>query len=214
MKEKDALDMLRLLQSVETADLVAGLRRHLGHKVASDVTIRGLNFLREHGMNTSDATTRGTCFTVLSENASRAMAYLGMTRGKDENHAFIYQPVTGEADHEHRNPVFGNDIHLLRRGDKYAAAHGLRMILAHDDRPRTMHAEAERTDRDLLPPTVAALLDRNDQRRAAPRQAWRRHNAEARAWDTAYQRITTNLGQTAERSTQRSRSTDADSLEL
>jgi len=31
------------------------------------------------------------------------------------------------------------------------------MILANDDRPHTMHAEAERTDRDLLPEVVAAL---------------------------------------------------------
>ena len=29
-----------------------------------------------------------------------------------------------------------------------------------------MHTEAERTDRELLPTSVAALLDRNDQRRA------------------------------------------------
>lgn len=50
VKEKDALDMLRLLQAVETADLVAGLRRHLAIDDARAVTNRGLSFLKEHGM--------------------------------------------------------------------------------------------------------------------------------------------------------------------
>ena len=99
------------------------------------------------------------------------MAYVGMTRGKDENHAFIYQPITGEADHEHNDLAAGGQIHTMRRGNKYAAAHYFRMILANDDRPRTMHAEAERTDRDLLPAIVGALLDRNDQRRPTTRNA-------------------------------------------
>ena len=72
------------------------------------------DYLREHitlgyattlhaaqGVTVGSSTTPGVCFTVLSDTASRAMAYVGMTRGKDENHAYIYQPITGEADHEH-----------------------------------------------------------------------------------------------------------------
>jgi hypothetical protein len=116
------------------------------------------------------------------------MAYVGMTRGKDENHAYIYQPSTGEADHEHGRVASGAEIHKTRRGTKYAAAHYLRVILANDDRPRTMHAQAERADRELLPALVGALLDRNDECRAARRAAWRQHGAEARARDAAYQR--------------------------
>jgi hypothetical protein len=77
-----------------------------------------------------------------------------MTRGKDENHAYIYQPTTGEADHERTHLASGAEIHTNRRGNKYAAAHYFRMILANDDRPRTMHAQADRTDREL-PPLVA-----------------------------------------------------------
>ena len=42
------------------------------------------------------------------------------------------------------------------------------MILANDDRPRTTHAEAERTERDLLPEVVADLLERHAYRRDAP----------------------------------------------
>jgi hypothetical protein len=52
VKEKDALDMLRLLQAVETADLVAGLRRHIAREEARAVTTRGLSFLQQHGTTT------------------------------------------------------------------------------------------------------------------------------------------------------------------
>ncbi|WAJ47985.1 relaxase domain-containing protein (plasmid) [Mycobacterium sp. Aquia_216] len=165
-------------------------------------TIFDGDYLREHitlgyattlhaaqGITVGNSTTAGACFTVLSDKASRAMAYVGMTRGKDENHAYIYQPITGEADHEHSGVAAGAEIHTLRRGNKYAAAHFFRIILANDDRPRTMHAEAERTDRDLLPPVVAGLLDRHDQRRQQLRAGWRAHNAEARARDAAYDRL-------------------------
>ena len=81
----------------------------------------------------------------------------------------------------------------------HSAAHYFRAILANDDRPRTMHAQAERTDRELLPPAVAAPLDRNDERRAARRAAWREHNAKARAREAAYERFATARQQAAQR---------------
>jgi len=127
------------------------------------------------------------------------MAYVGMTRGKDENHAFIYQPITGESDHEHARLASGAQIHNLRRGNKHAAAHYFRMILANDDRPHTMHAEAERTERDLLPAIVAALLDRNDQRRADRAQTWRRYTTQNRAREAAFERITATTPLAAQR---------------
>ncbi|SBS77468.1 ATP-dependent exoDNAse (Exonuclease V) alpha subunit-helicase superfamily I member-like protein [uncultured Mycobacterium sp.] len=183
-------------------------------------------YLREHvtlgyattlhaaqGITVGSSTREGACFTVLSDQASRAMAYVGMTRGKDENHAFIYQPITGESDHEHSRLAAGDQIHTLRRGNKHAAAHYFRMILANDDRPRTMHAEAERTDRDQLPEVVATLLDRNDQRRATRASTWRQHNAAARSRAAAFERITaTSRGD--DRAAEQSRSADVDGLEL
>jgi hypothetical protein len=144
----------------------------------------------------------GVCWSILSDWASRAMAYVGMTRGRDENHLAIYPAVTNEA-HQHHHGA-DTAIHQMRRGTKNAAAHYFRMILANDDdRARTIHTVAARTDRELLPTIVAALLDRNDQRRTNRAQAWRRHNAQTRARDAAHQRITTTRRWTAER--QRSR---------
>lgn len=153
------------------------------------------------GITVGDADTAGVCYAILSEHATRAMAYVSMTRGKDENHAFIYQPITGEADHEHATPVAGLEIHRLRRGNKYAAAHYFKTILAHDERPRTLHAEAERTDSQLLPAVVADLLERNEHRRAHRRERWRQHNADTRRRAAAYERVaeTQARAETAER---------------
>lgn len=72
---------------------------------------------------------------------------------------------------------------------KYSAAHYFRMILANDDRPRTMHAEAERTERHLLSDVVADLFVRQEQRRRARRQVWREHTAAARARQAAHERM-------------------------
>jgi hypothetical protein len=86
------------------------------------------------------------------------------------------------------------------------------MILANDDRPRTMHAEAERTDRALLPEAVSALLDRNDGRRAGRAEKWRQYAAQARARAAAYRRLSAATRDIEERATAQTRSID--SLEL
>ena len=136
---------------------------------------------------------------VIAESASRAKAYVAMSRGRDSNNAYVYTDVSSEADHEHTTPVGGANVHVLRRGTKYAAAHYFRMILANNDRPHTMHAEAERTDRELLPDIIGRLLTRHDARRAARRQAWREHTAAQRAFHERYQRLTADIGRAAER---------------
>ena len=92
----------------------------------------------------------------------------------------------------------------MRRGTKYAAAHYLRMILANDDRPHTMHAEAEHTDRELLPEIIGRLLDRHDARRAARRQDWRDQTAAQRAFYERYQRLAADIGRAADRGMDRS----------
>lgn len=61
---------------------------------------------------------------------------------------------------------------MLRRGNSYTAAHYLRTVLARDERPRTMHAEAARTDPDQLPDTVSWLLECHEQRGAARAGVW------------------------------------------
>ena len=140
---------------------------------------------------------------ILGEGATRAMAYVAMTRGRESNDAYIYQRLTGESEHEHSRPIAAPEIHQLRRGNKYSAAHYFRMILANDDRPHTMHAEAERALRNRLPDAVAAVLDQNDERRAARRAVWRDHTARARARQAAYERIARDAAAGAERGVDR-----------
>ena len=51
-------------------------------------------------VHSQQGVTADTCHAVLSESASRAAAYVAMTRGRDHNHAYIYTREDGEADHE------------------------------------------------------------------------------------------------------------------
>ena len=62
-----------------------------------------------------------------------------------------------------------------------------------------MHTVAARTERKLLPAIVAALLERNDQRRGDRALAWRTHSAQTRAREAALERITVTRQQTAQR---------------
>jgi len=154
------------------------------------------DYLREHvtlgyaaTVHSAQGVTAERSYAILGEPASRAMLYVAMTRGRDNNEAFIYQRFDGEADHEHAKPVAGEAIHTLRRGNKYSAVHHFRMILGNDDRPRIMHVEAERADREVLPDVVTDALARNDERRSARRAVWSQHEATARKWRAGAERI-------------------------
>jgi conjugative relaxase-like TrwC/TraI family protein len=179
------------------------------------------DYLREHvnlgyaaTVHSQQGVTADTCHAVLSESASRAAAYVAMTRGRDHNNAYIYTREDGEADHQHRRLLADDDVHQVRRGTKHAAAHYLRMILGNDDRPITMHAQAQRTPPHQLPRIVANLLARNEQRRAARRDTWRQHNTQEHARQAAYHRITQTQHNSAQRSHQRSRGIDGDGYGL
>lgn len=50
LKEKDALDLFRLLQAIETEDLVHGIRRHFADEQACEVSRRGLRVMEKHGV--------------------------------------------------------------------------------------------------------------------------------------------------------------------
>jgi conjugative relaxase-like TrwC/TraI family protein len=155
------------------------------------------DYLRDHislgyaaTVHSAQGVTTDASFAILGESSSRAMLYVAMTRGRSNNQAFIYQRFGGESDHEHSAPVAGEAIHRLQRGNKYSAAHAFRIILANDDRPRTVHAEAARTEPHLLPQSVADLLDRHEHRGATRRAVWREHTVSARARQAAYERMT------------------------
>jgi hypothetical protein len=175
------------------------------------------DYLREHvtlgyavTVHTAQGVTTDTAHAVLADSATRAMAYVAMSRGRDTNQAYLYTRDTAEADHHHSATPAGGELHQLRRSTKYEAAHHLRNIIANDDRPHTMHLEAQQADRELLPAAIQGVLDRRDQRLIARAEAWRQHAATARDFRAAGERMTS----AANRAADRSRARDAGGLEL
>jgi hypothetical protein len=159
-------------------------------------TIFAADYLKEHvslgyaaTVHSAQGVTADSCYAIVGEGASRAMLYVAMTRGRHNNEAFLYQRLAHEADHEHAKPVAAPGIHQTRRGNKHSAAYYFRQILGNDERPRTMHTEAERTERTLLPDVVAEVIERNAARRRARRTVWQAHVRTAQAWRSGYERM-------------------------
>jgi hypothetical protein len=154
------------------------------------------DYLKEHitlgyaaTVHSAQGVTADSSYAVLGEGASRAMAYVAMTRGRHNNEAFLYQKFGNEADHEHAQPIASPAIDQARRGNKYFAAHHFRQILHNDDRPRTMHAEAERTDPALLPEAIAEVVQHHVARCRTRMATWRAHTKTAQAWQAGYERM-------------------------
>ena len=140
-------------------------------------------------VHSAQGITADSCYAIIGEGASRAMLYVAMTRGRHNNEAFLYQRLTTEADHDHAKPVSGDGIHITRRDNKYSAAHHFRMILANDDRPRTVHAEAEAIQPHQLSTAVTEILERHDDRRRARQVAWNAHLNREEAWHAGHERM-------------------------
>jgi hypothetical protein len=109
-------------------------------------------------VHAAQGVTADASYAILGEGASRAMAYVAMTRGRHNNEAYFYQKFGQDADHEHAKTIASPGIHQLHRGNMHSAAYYFRQILGNGDRPRSMHAEAQRAERDLLPERVAEAV--------------------------------------------------------
>jgi hypothetical protein len=139
-------------------------------------------------VHAAQGVTADTALAVLGANASRAMAYVALTRGRNANHAYIYQRSTNEADHQHSTPVIDPQIHTVHRGTTYTAAHLLGTILANDERPTTMHTTAEHIPADQHPVEIADLMVRNETRRTKREAVWGEHQRAVRAWRSGHDR--------------------------
>lgn len=89
VKEKDALDMFRLLQAVETEDLIAGLSLHLADEHAREVSLRAMAFLKEEGMS-PDSVLPQAATAVSSGDVTIAPSFAALTQ--DLVAAFINLP--------------------------------------------------------------------------------------------------------------------------
>jgi hypothetical protein len=128
-------------------------------------------------VHAAQGVTADRCHALLAEGSSRAMAYVAMTRGRDDNQAYLYQRSAGEGDHEHAELVASPQIHHLNRADKYAAA---------------------RTPDEQLPDVVADALARNQHRRRERQAMWKEHLKTVEAWRKGYERMAAAAARSAE----------------
>ncbi|WP_062889858.1 helicase C-terminal domain-containing protein [Mycobacterium avium] len=120
-------------------------------------------------VHSAQGVTAETTHAVLGETTTRSLLYVALTRGRHTNHAYLYERLAGETEHEHADQQPG--VHVARRGTSAEAAQLVRGIIANrDERARTAHDIAAHTqDRARLPKRVQRLLDRRDR---AVQQRW------------------------------------------
>lgn len=143
-------------------------------------------YLREHvhlgyavTLQSAQGVTADTSYPILSERTNRNLLYLGLTRGREINRAYIYDKIAGEQDHEHGESVPG--IREARRGDSRQAAALVRAITGRDTRPHSAHQVAGDTDRAQLDSRLQASLAaqaRDTGRRRREHRAWLTQRAE------------------------------------
>jgi conjugative relaxase-like TrwC/TraI family protein len=198
-KSMDPVDQVRNGNRWRVAAVDTNTNRVAAERLTDKArTVFAADYLKEHvtlgyatTVHSAQGVTADSCYAIVGEGASRAMLYVAMTRGRHNNEAFLYQRLAHEADHEHAKPVAAPGIHQTSRGGKHSAAYYFRQILGNDERPRTMHTEAERTERALLPEVVAEVIQRNAARRRARRTVWQAHAKTAQAWRSGYERMAT-----------------------
>jgi conjugative relaxase-like TrwC/TraI family protein len=107
-------------------------------------------------VHAAQGVTADTCHTLLSaDSATRAIAYVGLTRGRHTNTVHLYDTRAGEDDHEHAETIVGQ--HTARRGTPGEAAAALRRVLGRSDHAATITDAAREADEDQLPQPVAEL---------------------------------------------------------
>jgi conjugative relaxase-like TrwC/TraI family protein len=134
-------------------------------------------------VHAAQGVTADTTHAVLSERSTRNMAYVALTRGRDTNHLYFYEP-SAEHDQDHHAAIIDNDTDTSRtaqRGTRAQAAAALRSVLGRDDRARTMIDTAAGLDRRQLAPEAARVLARHERTRARLHTEYRKHQVAARA---------------------------------
>jgi hypothetical protein len=150
------------------------------------------DYVREHithgyavTVHSAQGATADTTHAVLSENATRALSYVALTRGRDTNTAYLYQRTT---EHEYQRESTEQD-HVMDRGSGQHAARLLRGIIANDEHPVTAHAVAATTASESRPSRVRAAFERRARAVRDRSGVYRRWRAEAVAFDHAVRAV-------------------------
>ncbi|WP_368665257.1 MobF family relaxase [Mycobacterium avium] len=114
------------------------------------------------GATAGDAVTAGTAHAILSESATRNLAYVALTRGRDANHIYTYENTVDDYQADHVQSAKDRGVHVAQRGTSREAAASLRAILGRDDRAHTLMAAAAATEHTQQPAAVRSLLTKRD----------------------------------------------------
>lgn len=164
--ERDLIEARRLSDDAHATLQGDYLKRHvqLGYAVT---------------VHTAQGVTADSVHAVLSEYTTRSLLYVGVTRGREDNHLYMYDRLGVENEHEHAEE---QGVHVMRRGGVGEAAQTVQRIVAtRDERPRTAHQIAAQTpinDRWLLPGPVEKALQDRDRAVVKRRAAWLRQQDE------------------------------------
>lgn len=149
------------------------------------------DYLREHvqlghavTVHTAQGVTAERTHAVLADTASRNLAYVALTRGRQANHAYLYHRAIGEGDHQHRD--LSDRVHLAYRGTPTQAGWALRQVIGRDERARTAHHTAADTPAHELPERVASLVA--EHHRAVTNRLSSHHKNQRRQQDRAIDR--------------------------
>ena len=122
-------------------------------------------------VHSAEGVTCDTTHAVLSQDASRNLLYVALSRGRQRNEAYVYERSDQGNDHQQQGE---SGVHVLRRGDRREAMEAVAAIAANrDDRPLTAHqVAAQCQDRSLLPERAAELVARRETEVAQRRWRW------------------------------------------
>jgi conjugative relaxase-like TrwC/TraI family protein len=127
-------------------------------------------------VHAAQGVTADTTHAVLSERATRNLAYVALTRGRDTNHLYFYEPTP---EHEHAAAITDTTTRTAQRGTRAQAAAALQTVLGRDDRARTMIDTATGLDRHQIAPEAARVMARHERTRERLRADYRKHQAAA-----------------------------------
>lgn len=152
----------QVLRVDDTADAPRLAARRLGDRALA--VLEG-DYLSAHvqlghavTVHAAQGVTADTTHAVLADTATRNLAYVAMTRGRDTNTAYLYERAHGEADHHHGDVQDQQGVHVARRGGPAQAAALLRQVIGRDERAHTAHQTAASTPAEQLPDPVADLV--------------------------------------------------------
>lgn len=143
------------------------------------------DYVREHvslgyavTVHSAQGITADSSHAILSDSTSRNLLYVAMTRGRQANHAHIYEHSTETSEFSHKELA---GTHFTQRGDGCEAAALIHGILSNEESAITAHDYAAQADDEALRSRVRDLVSMRaaaTERRQESDEAWKTQRRE------------------------------------